>query len=80
MTHEPSKWLPRFKLGLEVAILLIKMKRDVASSIACHLYITRVMYSIFLGLFNIKKVFSILVLNLGENKGSHLILPRIVLI
>ena len=38
------------------------------------------MYSIFLGLFNIKKVFSILVLNLGENKGSHLILPRIVLI
>ena len=35
---------------------------------------------IFLGLFNIKKVFSILVLNLGENKGSHLILPRIVLI
>ena len=38
------------------------------------------MYSIFLGLFNIKKVFSILVLNLGENKGSHLILPRVVLI
>ena len=47
MTHEPSKWLPRFKLGLEVAILLIKMKRDVASSIAYVIYTSQEWCTVF---------------------------------